>query len=121
MLGQLAAGRRDGEIAESLFISKKTASVHVSNILRKLDVANRVEAGKIGQAHGLADARVSEHAPGRRASRPAAAATPAPALPRRSASLQDLVGTGVPKKHATPTARPATPPAASGSSAVPGP
>ncbi len=53
VLGQLAAGRRDGEIAESLFISKKTASVHVSNILRKLDVANRIEAGKIGQAHGL--------------------------------------------------------------------
>ncbi|MFI5101603.1 MAG: response regulator transcription factor, partial [Actinomycetes bacterium] len=45
--------RRDAEIAESLFISKKTASVHVSNILRKLDVANRVEAGTIGQAHGL--------------------------------------------------------------------
>ena len=53
VLGQLAAGRRDAEIAESLFISKKTASVHVSNILRKLDVANRIEAGKIGQAHGL--------------------------------------------------------------------
>jgi DNA-binding CsgD family transcriptional regulator/tetratricopeptide (TPR) repeat protein len=53
VLGQLAAGRRDGEIAESLFISKKTVSVHVSNILRKLDVANRVEAGKIGQAHDL--------------------------------------------------------------------
>ena len=46
MLGQLAAGRTDREIAESLFISKKTASVHVSNLLRKLDVANRVEAGK---------------------------------------------------------------------------
>ena len=53
VLGQLATGRRDGEIAEALFISKKTASAHVSNILRKLDVANRVEAGRIGQAHGL--------------------------------------------------------------------
>ena len=49
VLGQLAAGRTDGEIAESLFISKKTASVHVSNLLRKLEVANRVEAGRIGQ------------------------------------------------------------------------
>ncbi len=55
VLGQLAVGRRDAEIAESLFISKKTASVHVSNILRKLDVPNRVEAGRIGQAHGLGD------------------------------------------------------------------
>jgi DNA-binding CsgD family transcriptional regulator len=53
VLAQLAGGRRDGEIAESLFISKKTASVHVSNILRKLDVANRIEAGRIGQAQGL--------------------------------------------------------------------
>ena len=53
VLGQLAAGRTDGEIAEALFISKKTASVHVSNLLRKLEVANRVEAGRIGQAQGL--------------------------------------------------------------------
>ena len=50
MLGQLADGRTDREIADSLFISKKTVSVHVSNVLRKLDVANRVEAGKVGQA-----------------------------------------------------------------------
>jgi DNA-binding CsgD family transcriptional regulator/tetratricopeptide (TPR) repeat protein len=53
VLAQLAAGRTDREIAELLFISKKTASVHVSNLLRKLDVANRVEAGRIGQLHGL--------------------------------------------------------------------
>ena len=49
VLEQLAAGRTDREIAAQLFISRKTASVHVSNLLRKLDVANRVEAGKIGQ------------------------------------------------------------------------
>lgn len=53
VLGHLAAGETDREIADSLFISKKTVSVHVSNVLRKLDVANRVEAGRIGQAHGL--------------------------------------------------------------------
>jgi DNA-binding CsgD family transcriptional regulator len=53
VLGQLAAGRSDREIGEALFISKKTVSVHVSNVLRKLSVAGRVEAGKIGQAHGL--------------------------------------------------------------------
>jgi DNA-binding CsgD family transcriptional regulator/tetratricopeptide (TPR) repeat protein len=51
VLGLLALGRTDREIADELFISKKTASVHVSNILRKLDVANRVEAGRIGQTH----------------------------------------------------------------------
>jgi DNA-binding CsgD family transcriptional regulator len=52
VLGQLAAGRTDREIADLLFISKKTVSVHVSNLLRKLDVTNRIEAGRIGQAHG---------------------------------------------------------------------
>jgi len=54
VLGQLALGRTDREIAEALFISKKTASVHVSNLLRKLDVGSRIAAGKIGRDHGLA-------------------------------------------------------------------
>jgi DNA-binding CsgD family transcriptional regulator/tetratricopeptide (TPR) repeat protein len=54
VLGQLAAGRTDREIADLLFISKKTVSVHVSNLLRKLEVTNRVEAGRVGQAHGCA-------------------------------------------------------------------
>jgi DNA-binding CsgD family transcriptional regulator/tetratricopeptide (TPR) repeat protein len=59
ILGQLADGLTDREIAEALFISKKTASVHVSNVLRKLDVTNRVEAGRIGQAHGLGAGRAA--------------------------------------------------------------
>jgi DNA-binding NarL/FixJ family response regulator len=54
VLAHLVRGSTDREIAEALFISKKTASVHVSNLLRKLDVANRIEAGKVGQAHGVA-------------------------------------------------------------------
>jgi DNA-binding CsgD family transcriptional regulator len=53
VLGQLAAGRTDREIASLLFISRKTVSVHVSNLLRKLDVGNRIEAGRLGQSHGL--------------------------------------------------------------------
>jgi DNA-binding NarL/FixJ family response regulator len=56
VLGQLAAGRRDAEIAEELFISKKTVSVHVSNLIRKLDGANRIEAGQIGRSVGLGPA-----------------------------------------------------------------
>src|SRR5207245_1418121 len=39
VLGQLASGSTDAQIAERLFISKKTASVHVSNLLRKLGVS----------------------------------------------------------------------------------
>ena len=53
VLGQLAVGKTDAQIAVQLFISKKTVSVHVSNLLRKLDVANRFEAGEIGQQVGL--------------------------------------------------------------------
>jgi DNA-binding CsgD family transcriptional regulator len=47
VLDLLAAGRTNGEIGRTLFISTKTASVHVSNILRKLGVTNRVEAAAL--------------------------------------------------------------------------
>ncbi|GAA1262361.1 LuxR family transcriptional regulator [Sphaerisporangium rubeum] len=40
----LADGRSNAQIATSLFISPKTVSVHVSNILAKLGVTGRVEA-----------------------------------------------------------------------------
>ena len=44
VLRLVAAGRSNQQIAAELFISPKTASVHVSNILGKLGVASRVEA-----------------------------------------------------------------------------
>ena len=44
VLRLVAAGRSNREIAAELFISPKTASVHVSNILGKLNVASRGEA-----------------------------------------------------------------------------
>jgi len=51
VLALVAAGRTNRQIAETLFISIKTASVHVSNILAKLGVANRGEAAAV--AHRL--------------------------------------------------------------------
>ncbi|MFC5906753.1 helix-turn-helix transcriptional regulator [Streptacidiphilus monticola] len=51
VLRLLAAGRSNRQIAEQLFISPKTASVHVSNILAKLDVPTRGEAAAL--AHRL--------------------------------------------------------------------
>ncbi|MFI5890957.1 AAA family ATPase [Actinoplanes sp. NPDC051513] len=51
VLALLKEGRRNREIARTLFISESTASVHVSNILAKLNAANRVEAAAI--AHRL--------------------------------------------------------------------
>jgi DNA-binding CsgD family transcriptional regulator len=53
VLAQLAAGRTNGEIGAALFISRKTAGVHVSNILRKLGVANRVQAAAVAHRAGL--------------------------------------------------------------------
>ena len=53
MLALLADGRSNPEIAEQLFISPKTASVHVSNILRKLEVDNRGEATALAHRRGL--------------------------------------------------------------------
>ncbi|WP_308198696.1 helix-turn-helix transcriptional regulator [Actinomadura litoris] len=44
VLRLVSEGRSNRDIAEALFISVKTASVHVSNILGKLGVANRGEA-----------------------------------------------------------------------------
>ena len=43
----LAAGRSNPQIAQELFISPKTASVHVSNIFAKLGVSSRVEAATL--------------------------------------------------------------------------
>jgi DNA-binding NarL/FixJ family response regulator len=39
----LAEGLTNGQIAQRLYISTKTASVHVSNILAKLGMASRAE------------------------------------------------------------------------------
>ena len=49
VLRLLAAGRTNPEIAKDLFISPKTASVHVSNILAKLRVTSRVEAATLAE------------------------------------------------------------------------
>jgi DNA-binding NarL/FixJ family response regulator len=59
VLRLVAAGRSNRQIADELFISVKTASVHVSNILAKLAVTTRVEAAAL--AHRL---RVFEQAVG---------------------------------------------------------
>ncbi|WP_328319786.1 helix-turn-helix transcriptional regulator [Streptomyces sp. NBC_00388] len=51
VLRLVAAGRTNRQIAETLFIAPKTASVHVSNILAKLGVTGRGEAAAL--AHRL--------------------------------------------------------------------
>jgi DNA-binding CsgD family transcriptional regulator len=53
VLRLLVAGKTNSEIGAALFISRKTASVHVTNILRKLDVTTRVEAAAVAERTGL--------------------------------------------------------------------
>ncbi|MEW2812736.1 AAA family ATPase [Streptomyces massasporeus] len=53
VLRLLALGRSNRQIGEELFISGKTASVHVSNILAKLGASSRGEAVAIAYREGL--------------------------------------------------------------------
>jgi DNA-binding NarL/FixJ family response regulator len=53
VLELLAAGLTNKQIGERLFMAEKTASVHVSRILAKLDVGSRVEAATAAQRLGL--------------------------------------------------------------------
>ena len=51
VLDLIAEGLSNRQISERLFISAKTASVHVSNILRKLGAASRTEAVFLDRSH----------------------------------------------------------------------
>jgi DNA-binding CsgD family transcriptional regulator len=53
VLELVAGGRTNQQIAERLFITRKTASVHVSNVMAKLGAANRGEAAAMARRLGL--------------------------------------------------------------------
>ena len=53
VLALAAQGRTNEQIAAELFMSPKTASVHISRIISKLGVANRTEAAAYAYRHGL--------------------------------------------------------------------
>jgi DNA-binding CsgD family transcriptional regulator len=55
VLALVAVGRTNREIGEALFISDKTASVHVTHILDKLGVSSRVEAALLAARAGLVE------------------------------------------------------------------
>ena len=60
ILRRVAAGWSNARIADDLGISVSTASVHVSNILAKLDVENRVEAAALAHRLGVVSADPDE-------------------------------------------------------------
>lgn len=55
VLGLIADGRSNREIARALVLSEKTVKTHVSNILMKLDLSDRTQAALWAVRHGLAD------------------------------------------------------------------
>jgi ATP/maltotriose-dependent transcriptional regulator MalT len=57
VLRLVAAGQTNAQIGAELFISPKTAGVHVSNILRKLRVSTRVQAAAVAERAGLLQRR----------------------------------------------------------------
>jgi predicted ATPase/DNA-binding CsgD family transcriptional regulator len=54
ILRRVAAGQSDRIIGEALYISHRTVSTHVTNILGKLEVRTRTEAATVAARHGLA-------------------------------------------------------------------
>jgi two-component system response regulator DevR len=60
VLRLLAEGRNNGEIAEALVLSDKTVRNHVSAILGKLNLTNRVEAATFAIQHRVQDYKLEE-------------------------------------------------------------
>ncbi|MCP3760717.1 response regulator transcription factor [Streptomyces sp. TBY4] len=54
VLHHIADGRSNREIARALVLSEKTVKTHVSNILMKLDLADRTQAALWAVRHGIA-------------------------------------------------------------------
>jgi DNA-binding NarL/FixJ family response regulator len=68
ILRLVAEGHSNAQLARMLWVTEQTVKFHLSNIYRKLDVANRTEASRWAQVHGLLDGQPSQ------------ALAPAPAL-----------------------------------------
>ncbi|MFL6021627.1 MAG: LuxR C-terminal-related transcriptional regulator [Gaiellaceae bacterium] len=53
ILRLVAEGHSNSQLAQMLWVTEQTVKFHLSNIYRKLDVANRTEASRWAQRHGL--------------------------------------------------------------------
>jgi DNA-binding NarL/FixJ family response regulator len=53
ILQLVAEGYSNSQLAKMLWVTEQTVKFHLSNIYRKLDVANRTEASRWAQLHGL--------------------------------------------------------------------
>jgi DNA-binding NarL/FixJ family response regulator len=62
ILRLVADGHSNAQLARMLWVTEQTVKFHLSNIYRKLDVANRTEASRWAQLHGLLDGRSADGA-----------------------------------------------------------
>ena len=53
ILQLVAEGHSNTQLAKMLWVTEQTVKFHLSNVYRKLDVANRTEASRWAQLHGL--------------------------------------------------------------------
>ena len=60
ILSLAASGLPNGRIAKRLWVSEQTVKFHLSNIYRKLDVANRTEAARWAQVNNLLSSESSK-------------------------------------------------------------
>jgi DNA-binding NarL/FixJ family response regulator len=62
ILRLVAEGHSNSQLAKMLWVTEQTVKFHLSNIYRKLNVANRTEASRWAQRHGMLDIREAEPA-----------------------------------------------------------
>ena len=62
ILALVAEGHSNRELARMLWVTEQTVKFHLSNIYRKLDVANRTEASRWAHRHGLVGPREADAA-----------------------------------------------------------
>ncbi|MGH3046995.1 MAG: LuxR C-terminal-related transcriptional regulator, partial [Gaiellaceae bacterium] len=56
ILQLVAEGHSNAELARMLWVTEQTVKFHLSNIYRKLNVANRTEASRWAQLRGILEA-----------------------------------------------------------------
>lgn len=64
VLKLVAGGATNGEIARKLWVTEQTVKFHLSNVYRKIGVANRTEASRYAHVNGLVDDKTTSRPSG---------------------------------------------------------